>query len=169
VIVPVGGLPPPVDLWRERTCVFKPSDGVPAHITLVFPFATADEVDDALIAALRDVVGRFAAFTFALDGMSRFPAALYFTPDPGGRFVELIEALAERFPDCEPAVHAFDAVVPHLTVAEGDTAVMDAAEAELAPLLPLSAVCESAVLLVEGPERWSVEAHLPLARGLAAR
>jgi 2'-5' RNA ligase len=159
VIVPVVGLPLLVDSWRERTCEFKPSAGVPAHITLVFPFVP---IDEPLLADLREVVVRFPAFSFRLTQMRRFPSVLYLAPEPAERFVELIEAIARGFPACEPAVHAFDAVVPHLTVAEGDAAVLDTVERELGPLLPISAACDAAVLLVEGPGCWSVEAHLPL-------
>ncbi len=35
---------PIVDGWRERTCLDRPSIGIPPHVTLVFPFVPAEEV-----------------------------------------------------------------------------------------------------------------------------
>ena len=43
--------------------------GVPAHVTLLFPFAPPDEVDEA---ALRDLFSRFPSFDFTLDRIERF-------------------------------------------------------------------------------------------------
>ena len=41
VIIPVPEAADAVDRWREETCNDKPSIGVPAHITLIFPFVPA--------------------------------------------------------------------------------------------------------------------------------
>jgi 2'-5' RNA ligase len=165
VVVPVPTLPGVVDLWRERTCVFKPSAGVPPHITLAFPFVPVERVTASLISELSDLVREHIAFTFALGTLRRFPAALYLAPEPSEPFAALSEALADRFPECEPHVHVFGQVVPHLTVAEGSDEVMNAAVSEIKPLLPIHASCESAVLLVEtsaSPTHWSAGERLPL-------
>jgi 2'-5' RNA ligase len=165
VIVAVPALPDVIDLWRERTCVFKPSAGVPPHITLVFPFVPAARVNDSFISALSGLFRECVPFSFAFTELRRFPATLYLAPEPSEPFVALSEALADRYPDCEPHVHAFGQVVPHLTVAEGSAEVMEAAESEIEPLLPVHASCESAVLLVEThttPTHWSNRVQLPL-------
>ena len=41
--------------WRERTSYAKPSNGVPAHVTVLYPFAPAAEVDDAFVTGLREL------------------------------------------------------------------------------------------------------------------
>ena len=45
---------------------------------------------------------------------------LYLEPDPAHPFVDMIEAVAERFPEHPPFGGEFDTVVPHLTVVETD-------------------------------------------------
>jgi len=165
LIVPVGGLPEVIDRWRERTCVFKPSAGVPPHITLVFPFVCAWQVTDSFISGLSDLFRECACFAFDLAELRRFPATLYLAPEPSEPFAALSEVLADHYPECEPHVHAFGKVVPHLTVAEGSAEIMDAAENEITPLLPMRASCESAALLVETrarPTCWSAQVRLPL-------
>jgi 2'-5' RNA ligase superfamily len=104
-------------------------------------------------------------FTFVLGELRRFPATLYLAPEPSEPFAAMSEALADRYPDCEPHVHAFGEVVPHLTVAEGSAELMDEAESEIQPVLPIRASCESALLLVETDERpthWSAMARFAL-------
>jgi 2'-5' RNA ligase len=165
LIVPVTGLPDVIDRWRERTCEFKPSSGVPPHITLVFPFVSAVQVTDSLMTELSDFFRPSVQFKFDLGELRRFPATLYLAPEPAEPFVALSEALADRYPACEPHVHAFGEVVPHLSVAEGSTTIMEAAESEIRPLLPIQASCEAIMLLVETsarPTTWSVKAHLHL-------
>ena len=54
--------------------------GVPAHITILFPFLPPDQVDEA---ALRDLFARFPAFDFTLDRVERFEDGLvWLHPDP---------------------------------------------------------------------------------------
>jgi 2'-5' RNA ligase len=168
LIVPVSGLPDVIDLWRERTCAFKPSAGVPPHITLVFPFVAAAHVTDSFLSELSDLLRRRVRFTFDLRELRRFPTTLYLAPEPSEPFAALSEVIADRYPECDPHVHAFGEVVPHLTVAEGSAEVLEVAENEIRPLLPIRASCESAVLLVETrahPTQWSVRLRLPLSVG----
>jgi hypothetical protein len=113
LIVPVGGLPEVIDRWRERTCVFKPSAGVPPHITLVFPFVSAGQVTDSFISGLSDLFRECVCFAFDLGELRRFPATLYLAPEPSEPFAALSEVLADHYPECEPHVHAFGEVVPH--------------------------------------------------------
>ena len=56
--------------------------GVPAHVTILFPFLPPDKVDED---ALRDLFARFAAFDFALDRVERFDdGRVWLHPDPIG-------------------------------------------------------------------------------------
>jgi len=151
------------DAWRERACVSKPSHGVPPHVTLLFPFAPAP-VDDALVAEIADVVARFPAFAVSFRSLRRFPGTLWLAPEPAEPLVLLSRALAARFPAWPPYEGAFPEPVPHLTVAQGDEALLDAAEAELAPLLPFAAnVCEVTLVEELEPDRWRQRAAFPLA------
>jgi 2'-5' RNA ligase len=165
VIVPVPEAAEVVDPWRERTCNDKPSIGVPAHVTLVFPFVPAERLEQGVIASLAEIVGGERAFGFALRVPARFPTTLYLAPEPALPFVRLTEAIVRRFPEHPPYEGAFDTIVPHLAVAEGDGALMDEAEADVARNLPIVSVAREALLLEEvEPDwgRWQVRARLPM-------
>jgi 2'-5' RNA ligase len=165
VIVPVPEAAGAVDPWRERTSNDKPSRGVPAHVTLLFPFVPAADVDAAIVEELRRVVGAAEAFAFGLREARRFPGVLYLAPDPPEPFVRLTEAIADRWPRHPPYEGAFETVVPHLTVAQGDAALLDEAETVVRPALPIHAQAREALLLEEvEPEwrRWETRARLPL-------
>jgi 2'-5' RNA ligase len=113
--------------------------GVPAHITLLFPFAPPEEIDEQAVA---DLVAAHAAFDFELASVERFGgAATWLRPDPPEPFLALIRALAGRWPEYPPYEGAQDEVVPHLTVAE--------MRIELAVELPIRARAREVLLLEE--------------------
>jgi len=153
-----------VDEWLERTCAAKPSSGVPAHVTLVFPFVPAREIDDGLVERLGLLFARFDGFAFDLRETARFPATLYLAPEPKEPFVRLTEALMVEYPRLPPYGGAFDSIVPHVTVAEGDPELLDEAERDVRQALPVGAETREVVLLEEvEPDlaRWEVRARLP--------
>jgi 2'-5' RNA ligase len=109
---------PYVAKLREQ---FDPSAklGVPAHITLLYPFMSPELIDTAIVEQARAVVAAVRGFAFRLANVSRFPGVLYLAPDPAAAFVELTERLVRRFPDFPPYGGQYGDVVPHLTVAHG--------------------------------------------------
>jgi hypothetical protein len=57
--------------------------GVPAHVTILSPFADGADVDEAAIA---EVVASFPAFDFELDRVERFENGLvWLHPEPSAR------------------------------------------------------------------------------------
>jgi 2'-5' RNA ligase len=155
VIVPVPEAAAAVDGWRERTCDGKPSIGVPPHVTLLAPFLAPDEITGGVIAELQDVL---AAPTFGVElrELRRFPGTLYLAPEPAGPFAALTDALVRRFPGYPPYGDPSLPVVPHLTVAQGDDELLDRAEAEVTPALPIAAEIGGALLLEQDGLRWRV-------------
>lgn len=167
VVIPAPKAAHAVDQWREETCNDKPSVGVPAHITLVFPFVPALQLDQGVIASLAEIVGGVDAFEFELREPARFPGTLYLAPKPASPFIRLTEAIVRRFPEYPPYEGEFESVVPHLTVAHGDALLMDEAEADVARSLPIRSVAREAVLLEEVEPnwgRWEVRAQFLLGR-----
>jgi 2'-5' RNA ligase len=144
--IPFRDLEPVVDHWRERTCVSKPSHGVPPHVTLLLP---APPDLDGAVAALQD----FSPFEVIFRSVGRFPDTLWLAPEPVELFVAMSEALARRFPDHPPYEGRFETITPHLTVAQGDD--LEDAEAALVSALPIYSR-SSAVALCEQvtPDRW---------------
>lgn len=163
VAVPEAGRA--VDGWRERTSTAKPSSGVPAHVTLLFPFVPVPEIDGALLAELRELFGRFQNFSFELRELRRFPSVLYLAPEPPGPFVQMTETLVASYPDFPPYGGIFESVVPHLTVAEGEPELLDEAERDIRQALPIIGLAGQVILIEEvEPDiaRWQTRARIPL-------
>ena len=122
VIIAVPEADPFVGLWRRQYTV-DGAEGVPAHITLLYPFT-----DTSLYTARRgheieNVLGDFAPIRFSLSSTAYFqgrPNVLYLAPDPPAPFAAMSEALFARFPEHPPYGGVHDEVIPHLTVAEHD-------------------------------------------------
>jgi 2'-5' RNA ligase len=154
-----------VEPWLERTAKAKPSHGIPAHVTVLFPFVPASGLDEEVLGTLNSAFIRMRPFDFELIECRRFPAVLYLAPEPAERFVAMTEAVVAAYPDFPPYEGVFDSVVPHLTVAEGSPAVLNRAEGEVRPRLPIRAEAREVQLLEElEPQsgRWQVRARIPL-------
>lgn len=162
LIVRVPEAEPLVRAWRDR---LDPSAraGVPAHVTVLFPFLDASRIDEGVCAAIGKVLGRHQSFEARFDRCGRFPGVLYLAPGSDTGFRHLTEAIVERWPENPPFGGQFDDVVPHLTVAQGqDEAVVEKAEADLLTGLPVFAQVSSVDLLVHDGTRWRQRASFPL-------
>jgi len=130
--------------------------GVPAHITILFPFAPPGDVDEE---ALERLVAEHSAFDFQLASLEHFDDGVtYLAPVPFEPFVALIRAVAERWPAYPPYEGMFevDAVIPHLTI--GETPL------ELDAPLPIACRAREVTLIEqdESGERWRVRRRFPL-------
>ena len=159
VIVPVPEAEPVVGRWRARYDVAAAA-GVPAHVTVVYPFLPADRVDEAPLG--QEIAGQ-RTFTVVFAGIGRFPGVLYLAPVPAGPFRDLTSALVRRWPEAPPYGGRFAEVVPHLTVADGvSEEILAEAERNVAAGLPITARIAEAWLIVFDGERWARRASLPL-------
>lgn len=73
------------------------ANGVPAHVTLRFPFRPLDHVETA-IGDLRTIFGSVPRQPFRLT----HPGVVWLAPEPASVFIELTERLVERFPSASP-------------------------------------------------------------------
>jgi 2'-5' RNA ligase len=129
--------------------------GIPAHVTLLYPFGDRDD-------GLAELFASFASFEFALTEVRRWPDVLWLAPEPAERFAELTQALVERYPEHPPYEGAHETVVPHLTVASWGEPPDDVG-AELARGLPIAAPATHVVQLEEfAPDRWRERQRFPL-------
>ena len=156
-IVCVPEAEPLVSALRER---FDPSakQGVPAHITILYPFMSPHLVSEQVLADVRRTVSQVASFKFLLSKVGRFPATTYLAPNPAGPFEELTRRLVERFPAYLPYAGEQERVIPHLTVAHGNPQQASAAEAQLSAALAgrdgISSTCNEIVLLENSSGTW---------------
>ena len=132
--------------------------GVPAHITILFPFMTPELVDAEVRRRLTLLFRRFSPFRCVLHQVERFPSTAFLAPALADPFVELTKAVAHEFPDYPPYGGVYPSVIPHLTIADGDTYSADIAEQELIADIeghgPVSAHCGSVRLLENSSGHW---------------
>jgi hypothetical protein len=121
LILAVPEAEPLVKAWRDQ---FDSSvaAGVPAHITILYPFMPPQMMTSEVLAELRVFFAQFAEFEFTLPELRRFPDVLYLAPSPAEPFKALISATVERYPDYPPDGGVFDEVIPHLPIADVDEA-----------------------------------------------
>ena len=164
LIVAVPEAEPLVGEWRAKHD-WSAQHGVPAHITLLFPFVPVEHLDEELLDDLRNVFAVQRAFTYRLPRVARFPEVAWLASDPAEPFKELIALIASRYPDYPPYEGIHDEVVPHLTVAEGGSELQDKIEAALTPHLPIEAEAREVILLVEDEAGyWHTGSRFPLHR-----
>jgi 2'-5' RNA ligase superfamily len=152
LLVPFPELQPLVGPWLERTNATGPSQGVPPHVTVLFPAP----------AAIGEALEGFEAFDVAFRETRRFPEVVYLAPEPPDPFVAMTRAVWDRFPEWPPYEGAFlPDMTPHLTVAWGH--LLDEAEADLRPRLPIRARAKEVLLLGEvEPGRWEPQTSYAL-------
>ena len=113
--------------------------GVPAHLTILFPFLDPDAIDEA---AIDEVLAAHTAFDFELVSVESFPdGGTYLAPTCAERFVALTESVWRRWPGNPPYGGTFDTVVPHLTLST------EPLECELE--LPIAARADAVTLIEE--------------------
>jgi len=136
------------DAWGHR---WDPAPGVPAHVTLLFPFRPAVEIDHALLDELCEFFAAVEPFEVEFR-VGRFEEVAYLAPEPAAQFVELTLALVARY-GYLPYGDEFDEIVPHLTIVNrAPPELLDEVERALAPQLPLHAEVREAALIEEGAD-----------------
>ena len=103
--------------FRRRHNALSVARRLPPHITVLFPFIPAESVSDETMAALSAHFSSFAPFEAELTGVGTFDRYVCLAPEPRSRFVDLITATCERFPDYPPYEGEGGEPEPHLTIA----------------------------------------------------
>jgi 2'-5' RNA ligase len=165
LIVAVPEAEPIVGKWRLR--YDNARLGIPAHVTLLFPFVPAEELDETLFGELRALFATQPAFTFTLTRVVDFPdQTLWLAPEPTAPFRTLTDLIFARYPAYPPYEGIHDEVIPHLTVTSGDASLRDELDAALTPHLPIEAAVHDVVLLEEDASGyWRTRERFPLATG----
>jgi 2'-5' RNA ligase len=161
LVITVPEAEPLVHEWRMR--YDNAALGIPAHVTLIFPFIPAEEIGEGLVAELRELFADQPAFEFTLARVGRFADVAWLAPDPSDPFRRLTDLIFSRHPEYPPYEGLHEEVIPHLTVAVGDAALQDEVDAALSPHLPMAAYAGEVTLLAEDESgHWSVSERFPL-------
>jgi 2'-5' RNA ligase len=139
--------------------------GVPAHITLLYPFTPPLQVAEST-GTLERLFAGVRAFSFALSDVRRFPTTVYLHPEPVAAFIELIAAVARRWPEFPPYRGAFPTVIPHLTIADREeTDILDRVQRAVATRLPIRCRATEVWLMCSDEiGKWSRRNVFPLGR-----
>lgn len=165
LVVPVPMAESVVGSWRTRldpACRL----GIPAHVTLVYPFVPPGQIDGALIDELDAVFSGVSGFDYELSGVRWFGAdVVWAEPKPAEPFMQLIDLVLAEWPQVPPYEGEFDEVVPHLTIAQNcPRRDMEAAAEAVAAELPIPARADRVWLMAGSQEidSWEVQAEFPL-------
>ena len=151
---------------------FDPSAilGVPAHITVLYPFRAPDALDEQTHETLARCFEEFAPIEFELRDIRGFGSeTLYLSPDPAEPFRQLTLAVWRLFPANPPYGGQWPEIVPHLSVAHSlPPGVLDGVAKELAANLakhPAIKARLSEVTLIENTTgRWKPRERFALGR-----
>jgi len=140
--------------------------GVPAHVTVLYPFMPPELLSTAVLDELRDLLGEFPPFDTTFERVDWFDDGLvYLRPTPDVPFRQLTAAIAARWPDWPPYGGAHGVPTPHLTIGDiGTRAEHERAAEAIAPALPIDAL-SSTVHLYTGshaPHTWTELAVIEL-------
>jgi 2'-5' RNA ligase superfamily len=140
-------------------------EGVPAHVSLLYPFVGVAELDERVIQALRELVAGHEPMPVQFAECYRREGFVALRPDPIEALTELTRKACERWPDLVPYEGLYGKVEPHVTVAlraSEETAVM--IEREVTEQLPISAELREVVLVAfEG--RWRLRGRFEFGAG----
>jgi 2'-5' RNA ligase len=171
VIVPVAAAEPVVDVYRQRLD-HAAAWGVPAHVTVLYPFLPPADVDEEALAALASAVRSVPAFECSFASTDWFGTdVLWLRPEPGEPFRRLTRAVWSAFPRHPPYAGAHDGSTPHLTIGQRTAAEssdglapLQRAEAAVAAALPLRQRIDHVLLIAGSPvaHSWRTLHRLPL-------
>ena len=90
-----------------------------AHIVLVDPFLATGDVDEGVLAELRELFAELVPFAYVLGEPARFPdGEQYLPPQPVTVFRRITHSLRRAFPETIGPATTLDTVIPHLSLPE---------------------------------------------------
>jgi 2'-5' RNA ligase len=145
--------------------------GMPAHITLLYPFKPPNEINGTVLDSLRHCFSSFTSFEFSLPTINRFHGeVLYLVPEPEDPFRQLTLAIWGCYPETPPYGGRYSTVVPHLTAAHLASEVRlgeVTREFEQASQgrLPIQAQATEVALMDTRSGRWEINTTFRLGQG----
>jgi 2'-5' RNA ligase superfamily len=154
------------ELYPERD-----PEHIPLSLTLLYPFAPVEELDDDYVKEARDFFATRRPFGFDIARVAQWPGggAVYGVPEPDGPLRATMRALWELFPEFPPYRGALEDPPPHasLTLNGGDDpdTLVARVEERLIGLLPAHFEIDEAVLMEEyEPDVMRVTHRFPFQR-----
>jgi len=155
---------PAVFSWRAR---FDPaaSFGVPAHVTVLYPFMPRWMIDGTVLDALTGVFASWEPFESEFAQVEQLPGVIWLRTEPNRAFRALTGAVWKRWPEYPPYEGRFDDLIPHLTIAAGDGEAAKEIMTSVTAHLPIRSRVAIVELITFENDSWETRATFPLARG----
>ena len=155
-------LPPALEALRRQR-VGSAAEGVPAHVTLLYPFAAPSSIDASLRATIAGIAGRHRLSSIELVERRAWPDVLYASVEPDEPVRSLQAELATAFPSSS-LDRTEVPFVPHVTIVDGAGVTDDAVLADPAwGSLPVTVPVVGLELVVRKGDHWRTDGHWPLA------
>lgn len=143
--------------------------GVPAHITVLYPFMPPDQLNDDVLGDLATMFAPVPPFKLSLASVGWFTTeVVYLVPQPQAVFKGLTAMVCRRWPQWPPYGGLHPDPTPHLTVGDSeDYSSMVEAAAAIEALLPVETTV-SEIDLIAGdatPGSWARIASFTLGDG----
>lgn len=167
VIVPVAAAERAVGRFR-RALDHSAVWGVPAHVTVLYPFVPPNQIDAGTIERIGAALADVRAFSCTFSQVKWFgEEVVWLGPEPDGHFRELTRSVWRRFPDYPPYRGEHPDSTPHLTigsVALANLESMRRAAVEIQAELPITTRIDHARLVAGSAARdsWRTVAEFTL-------
>jgi 2'-5' RNA ligase len=142
--------------------------GIPAHITVLYPFKPPREITTATIESLEEIFSEVNQFDVCFGEWRTLRQVLCLAPVPDEPLRRMTEKVYARFPETPPYEGQFAEIIPHLTVAQDDNPdrlreVTGEFDRAAKGVLPIHARIAEVVLLENETGRWKVRHRFALA------
>jgi hypothetical protein len=162
-------LPPELEELRQRHDPMAPL-GVPAHVTLLYPFLPSAELTPAVRRRIARLTRDVRPFDAGFEGTGRFPGVVWLAPEPAEPFVALTVLLAAAFPEYPPYGGAHDEIIPHLSLGLGTEGVLTRLARSVRACPPFRERVRAIEVIAEsGTDRWHRRWRIPLGPAARAR
>ena len=140
--------------------------GIPAHVTLLYPFLPPSEIDAKVLGRIATCVSGHGPFEVQFACTKWFGEdVLWLAPEPDLLFRGLTATLFAAFPETPPYGGSIADPTPHLTVAyRVSVPVMHEVESLVTAQLPIQAAFSSVSVMIGSPEpaSWMTLVEIPL-------
>ena len=140
-----------LDYVRSRYKGDIPLVGVPAHITLLYPWMPPGRIDETILAELATVFAGYPAFEFTLDLGWFGQEVLLLVPKDPTPFIDITKAIMRKWPEFKYYNGEYSDIEPHVTLAYGNESSLSEVAAEVAKQVPVQACATSICLSVGKP------------------
>lgn len=163
VVIVVPEAEPVVGEWRLRLDWSAPL-GVPAHVTILYPFVPRRELTGEDEARLAVVAASFKPFAADLREVRWFgDDVVYAAPEPEERFREMIAGVGAAWPEHPPYGGLHEDPTPHLTIGDhGPVELLREAADAVAARLPVTTMVSHLALLERVDGMWGQRSRFPL-------